>query len=112
MIHDDNQYAALLSDLLEKLTAIEHQILSRIAKSEGAHRSTVDAKKKERDRCHIAHYHHEQRFTTLRKEVHRLLTGIFEKTSTTHTRLIEGHRNNRNKRRELMHMRSTNYPKL
>lgn len=105
MIDDENQYTAIRSQLLNEQTNLEHQKLSRIAKLDDGDQPTVNQKKQKWDRCLIVHYNHERRFATLGKDVHQLWEKLFQATSITDTRLIIGHRNNRNMKRELIHNR-------
>lgn len=112
MIDDDNQYTASRSELLEKPTNLEYQVLSRIARIDDPHQPTLLTKNNTSDRTLMIHYHHEQRFATFRKDVHRLWTTIFENTPINDSRLIVGHRNNRNTKRELIHLRPHAYMSL
>jgi predicted transcriptional regulator len=105
MINDQHQYTAMRSELLKVPTNVEHQVLSRIATIERHHQDTIDTTKSKWDRSLTVHYHHEQRLATFKKDLHQLWTEIFNQTPIHDVRLIVGHRNNRNTKRELIHNR-------
>ena len=106
MIDDENEYASLRSKLLLQPTNAEQQVLSRIATTAKQHRDDTNADSKW-DRCLIVHYTHEERLATFKKNLHRLWNGAFTDTPIEKTRLIVGKRNNRNGKRELIHIRPT-----
>ena len=56
----------------------------------------------------ILHYHHERRLAPYKKDVHQLWSRTFDRTPLPATRLIVGHRNHSNLKRELVRKR----PKL
>ena len=50
----------------------------------------------------ILHYHHERRLTPYKKDVHQLWSQTLDRTPLPVTRLIVGHRNHSNLKRELI----------
>ena len=104
-IQDENQYEATRFELLQKPTSLEHQVLSRIASINNVAPAQAIEKKKKRDRRLIIHYYYERRFVTLPRDIHQLWTDLFKNTSVNDSRLIVGHKNNRNTKRELIHIR-------
>lgn len=101
------------------------QLASRIAKAtdytntsdnEVASASLVVAKQKENPTLNteklIIHYTHERRFATFKKDIHSLWNEIFQYTPVLHTKLIIGHRNQKNATKELIRRRPHQMPKL
>jgi hypothetical protein len=90
---------------LNRPTAIEHKIVSRIAKAiDPLPNDTIDDPlvrmwiNRELTSFHylIIHYTHEERFRTSKKDIHQLWHHIFADTRVTDTKLIIGNRNLRN----------------
>ncbi len=111
-IATENYFTFVRSNVLNKPTAIEHQIASRIAKAiDPLQNETIDDPlvrmwiNRELTSFHylIIHYTHEERFGTSKKDIHQLWHHIFANTSVNDTKLIIGNRNSRNAIKVLVH---------
>ncbi len=105
LIANSNDFAFVRSYILNRTTAIEHQIASRIAKTiDPLKNDTVDDPlarmrlNKESSSCRnlIIHNTHEARFRNYKKHIHQLWNQIFPDTPVRSTKLIVGNRNSRN----------------
>jgi ATP-dependent Lon protease len=90
---------------LNRPTATEHQIASRIAKTiDPLKNDTIDDplvrirlnKESNSYRNLIIHYTHEARLRNYKKHIHQLWNQFFADTPVTNTKLIVGNRNSRN----------------
>jgi hypothetical protein len=99
---------------MNRPTAIEHQIASRIAKTiDPKSNDTINdplvqqrlrPKSKSIEKL-IVHYTHEARLKTCKKDIHVLWNQTFQNTSITNDKLIVGNRNSRNQTKTLVHRR-------
>ncbi len=53
----------------------------------------------------FVHYTHEQRFNTLKKDMHQVYGDVFQNTPAMHTRMVVGTRNRRDAKNELIRKR-------
>jgi hypothetical protein len=99
---------------LNRPTAIEHQIASRVAKTiDPLNNDTIDDplvrirlnKVSQLDQNIIIHYTHETRFTNYKKNVHQLWDQIFAATPVMNSKLIVGNQNNRHATKILVRRR-------
>ena len=97
-----NDYTAIRYTLLEKPTALEQQMLSRISSIETVKHTSTTSKKTHWDERLIIHYNHEERLATFKKNLHKLWQRTILNTPIQETRLIIGNRNNKPSKRELI----------
>ena len=121
MIHDENEYFTVRSQLLTPATPGEHTRAARIATQIDKTKSTtfIDPLVKLRlnktqqylDDTYpmITHYTYEDHFAHYKSTIHKIWNDSFGKTDIITTKLIVGTRNNRNLKRELL--RRTQYVK-
>ena len=121
-IETEADFRFIRSHLLNRPTVTELQMASQIAKVTGDHpahntadASSVAVKEKQTLKSNnnlIIHYTHEKRFHTFKKDIHELWNQMFQCTPVSNTKLIIGHKNNRNATQELVRRRPTHLPKL
>jgi hypothetical protein len=123
LLEHEHTFTFLRSYLLNRSTNIEHEIASRIAStiSPSDHndiddplvRAQIQNKSKSFHNL-IVHYTHEARLDSYKKDIHKLWHHIFVETPVMNTKLIIGHRNNRNNKSRLVHPRPhcNNYQSL
>jgi hypothetical protein len=115
----ESAFQLIRFNLLNKPTVAEHQIASRIARAtdhQDEKLSVVTEAEKQSiisdvDKL-IIHYTHEKRFESFKKDIHRLWDKIFQSTPVSHTKLIIGHRNNKNATQELLRRRPHQMPRF
>jgi hypothetical protein len=104
-IATENHFTFVRSYALNRTTAIEHQIASRIAKTIDPLQNDIIDDPLVRMRINreltsfhylIIHYMHEERFRTSKKGIHQIWHHIFADTPVIDTKLIIGNRNSRN----------------
>jgi hypothetical protein len=103
LIPNSNNFLFLRSYILNRPTAIEHQVASRIAKAIDQNETINDSlvqmqihKESNPSRHLIIHYTHEARLETYKKQIHQLWDQIFADTPVTGTELIVGNHNSCN----------------
>ncbi|CAF4779782.1 unnamed protein product, partial [Rotaria sp. Silwood2] len=67
--------------------------------------TTIKQKKNIFQNALIIHYTHEKRFTTMKKDMHRIFREAFQGFGIEAVRLIVGHQNSPNSERELIRKR-------
>jgi hypothetical protein len=111
LIANPNDFLFVRSYILNRPTATEYQIASRIAKTiDSLKNNTIDDplvrtrlnKVSNSDRNLIIHYTHEARLATYKKHIHQLWDQIFVDTPMKSTKLIVGNRNSPNTTRILI----------
>jgi len=114
LIDDERDFIFICEHLLNKATATEHQIASRIAKTIDPNTNdTIDdplvrLRLNQQPELHnklIIHYTHEARFASYKADIHQIWNQIFKNTPVMNTKLIIGHQNNRNVTKTLVHRR-------
>jgi len=69
--------------------------------------TTTDKKPTNYDDKFFVHYTHEQRFNTLKKDMHQVYDDIFQNTPAMYAKLVVGTRNRRDEKNELIRKRPT-----
>jgi hypothetical protein len=103
-IEKESQFLTVRTQLLEKQTIGEQQLLYRIA-TIADHDKIIENKLKKQEKwntCLIVHYTHEQRLAGYKKDLHQIWNNTFIHTPIYYTKLIVGTCNNRNNTRELV----------
>ena len=113
-IGDDKQFIKLRAKLLAEPTNRQSQVASNAASADKENDpSDAQIKQQEITKTNgknygdkfFVHYTHEQRFKTLKQEIHQVYDAAFQKTPAMYTRLIIGTRNHRDMRNELIRKR-------
>lgn len=99
LINDENQFLMLRSKLFAQPSIKEMQIGREKAKTE-THKDHQPNKKFEKTL--FLHYRHEQRLDSLKRDIHKIYSEVFQGTEASDIRLIIGHRNSRNIQSELI----------
>jgi hypothetical protein len=114
LIADQNDFLFVCSYILDRATAIEHQLASRIAKTTDTLKNdTIDdplvrmglKKFSNSDQNLVVHYPHEARLATYKKYIHQLWHQTFAETPVLNTKLIVENRNSRNATKILIRRR-------
>ena len=117
LLESKDDFMFIRTHLLNNPTIAERQITSRIAKTidpqtndqldNSIVQTRCDKKSKWIDNL-IIHYTHEARLQSYKKNIHQLWNQIFEQTPVINTKLIVGHRNNRNATKTFVHRHPQN----
>ncbi|CAM4838743.1 unnamed protein product, partial [Rotaria magnacalcarata] len=116
-LDNENQFLTMRNNFLPKLSIKERETQHRIA-TVTLNEETKDYDTKEKKTTTIAmpkqnkpnkfknvlflHYTHEKRLHTLKRDIHKIYSEIFQNTISMNLRLIVGHRNHRNTGHELV----------
>jgi hypothetical protein len=113
-IENEQDFNFIRDHLLNKTTVTEHQIASRIAKTNDPNTTDTTDDPLVQIRLRqiskwvdnvIIHYQHEARLESFKKDIHQLWNQTFNETSIKNTKLIVGNRNSRNTTKALVHRR-------
>ncbi len=113
-IANPNDFLFVRSYILNRPTANEYQIASRITKIIGPLKNHIIDDPLVRMRLNkvlnsnqnlIIHYTHEARLATYKKHIHQLWNQIFKDTPVVNTKIIIGNRNSRNATKILIRRR-------
>jgi hypothetical protein len=64
-----------------------------------------DQSNKKFEKTIFLHYTHEQRLDSLKRDIHKIYSEVFQGTEASDVRLVIGHRNSRNTQSELIQKR-------
>ena len=115
-IDDEKQYFDIRNKLLGEPTARQSQIALSAATADMDNDQTDDQIIKEQTTTNkkpgnygdkfFIHYTHEQRFNTLKKDMHQIYDDVFQNTPAMYTRMVVGTRNRRDMKNELIRKRT------
>jgi hypothetical protein len=115
-IDDEKQFFKMRTKLLGETTKRQSQIALSAATANLDNDQTDDQIMKEQtttttkkqtnyDEKFFVHYTHEQRFNTLKKDMHKVYDDVFQNTPAMYTRMVVGTRNRRDAKNELIKKR-------
>jgi len=116
LVVDEGEYLRMRQQLLTIPTIKETQVTKRAALAEPSdskdntivdtvHNKSVVVKEKQWIDCLILHYTHEKRLESYKRDIHQIWERVFVNTPVMNVRVIVGHRNSQNIKRELVRKR-------
>jgi hypothetical protein len=102
LINDENQFLMLQNKLFSQPSVKETQISRQIA---NIPTNEDDQPNKKFEKTLFLHYTHEKRLDSLKRDIHKIYSEVFQGTAASDIRLIIGHRNSRNIQSELIQKR-------